>query len=286
MRKTMLFLIVSALYAPVVAGCDKQASEPAPAGPVVPPPSDPAKVAPAPATGAASAAATNANSASSVKGVVLERIDASSYSYLRLKTERGEEWAAVPKATVSKGAEVTITNPMVMKDFEGKAIGRKFDRIYFGELGGGGASAMAAAHAAAGVGGAGTGAGAGVGAIPGHKAGTVAAADAGVKVTKAEGPDARTVAEVWASKDALGGKDVTVRGKVVKYTPRVMGKNWIHIQDGTGSAGDATHDLAVTTTGQAAEGDIVTIHGKVSLHKDFGAGYVYDLLVEDASLTK
>ena len=281
MRKTALTLLALALS--LTAACQQQASDAAPSGPVVPPPSDPAKVAPAPA---AAAAAADPNSPPPVKGVVLERIDASSYSYLRLETERGEEWAAVPKAKVSKGDEVSIVNPMVMKDFEGKAIGRKFDRIYFGELGGGGTSAMAAAHAAAGVGAAGAKGAMGAAAIPGHKAGTVAAADAGVKVTKAEGPDPYTVAGVWASKDTLGGKAVTVRGKVVKYTPRVMGKNWLHIQDGTGNASDATHDLAVTTTGTAAVGDIVTIHGTVALHKDFGEGYVYDLLVEDADLKK
>ncbi len=282
MRKTASSLLALALTASLAAACQQQPTEAAPAGPVVPPPSDPAKVAPAPTASAAGTAAPN--SPPPVKGVVLERIDASSYSYLRLKTERGEEWAAVPKATVSKGDEVSIVNPMVMKDFEGKAIGRKFDRIYFGELGGAGSSAMAAAHAAAGV--TAPSGSMGKGAIPGHKAGTVAAADAGVKVTKAEGPDARTIAEVWAGKDELGGKEVTVRGKVVKYTPRVMGKNWIHIQDGTGNPDDATHDLAVTTTGEAAVGDIVTVHGKIALHKDFGAGYVYDLLVEDADLKK
>ena len=79
-------------------------------------------------------------------------------------------------------------------------------------------------------------------------------------------------------------KPVVVRGQIVKYTPNVMGKNWIHLQDGSGNPADRSNDLAVTTSGQAKIGDVLTLKGVVRTDKDFGAGYVYKVLIEDATL--
>ena len=89
------------------------------------------------------------------------------------------------------------------------------------------------------------------------------------------------------SKNAeLKDKTVQVRGKVVKFTEAVMGKNWIHLRDGSGSAADKTDDLLVTTKDQAKVGDVVLVKGMVRTDKDFGSGYSYKVLVEDASLQK
>lgn len=101
-------------------------------------------------------------------------------------------------------------------------------------------------------------------------------------VAKAEG--GKTVAEVFAEKDALAGKPVTLRGKVVKSNVGIMGKNWIHVRDGSGSEG--SNDLTVTTTtAQPNVGDTVLITGPLVLNKDFGMGYMYDVIVEDAQVT-
>jgi hypothetical protein len=101
-------------------------------------------------------------------------------------------------------------------------------------------------------------------------------------IAKADG--GKTVAEVFAEKDALAGKPVTLRGKVVKANSGIMGKNWIHVRDGSGS--DGTNDLTVTTTtAQPNVGDTVLVTGPVSLNKDFGMGYQYDVIVEDAQVT-
>ena len=62
-----------------------------------------------------------------------------------------------------------------------------------------------------------------------------------------------------------------------------MGKNWVHVQDGTGGSG--TNDLTVTTNATAAVGDTVLVRGKLGADKDFGFGYKYDILIEDAALT-
>jgi hypothetical protein len=110
-------------------------------------------------------------------------------------------------------------------------------------------------------------------------------ADVGdVKVTKATGPDAKTVAEIVGNRTALKDKNVVVRGKVVKFTPAVMGKNWVHIQDGSGSAKDQTNDVLVTTQAETKVGDVVVVKGVVKTDVDLGSGYSYKVLVENATL--
>lgn len=118
-------------------------------------------------------------------------------------------------------------------------------------------------------------------------AGVVKPEEAGdVRVPKATGPNARTVGEIMSKPAALKDKPVVVRGKVVKYTPGVMGKNWIHLRDGTGLAADNTHDITVTTMDEAKKGDVVIVSGVVRLDKDLGSGYFYKVLLEDAKLGK
>ena len=100
-------------------------------------------------------------------------------------------------------------------------------------------------------------------------------------IAKADG--GKTVAEVFAEKEQLAGKPVTFRGKVVKTNADIMGKNWLHVRDGSGA--DGTNDLTVTTAGAIPNvGDTVVVTGPVVLNKDFGMGYVYDVLIEDAEV--
>jgi hypothetical protein len=201
---------------------------------------------------------------------VLEVIDVQSFTYLRLKTKEGETWAAVNKAPIAKGAEVTIQDVTVMTDFESKSLKRTFPKILFGKLPGAGGGKQAAA------------------ATVENPHGTVAkAADIGnVKVSKATGANAKTVAEIVTKGEELKDKPVVVRGKVVKFNPEIMGKNWIHLRDGSGSAKDETNDVLVTTAERAKVGDVVTMKGVVRVNKDFGAGYSYKVLVEEATLQK
>ena len=118
-------------------------------------------------------------------------------------------------------------------------------------------------------------------------AGIAKPADVGdVKVPKATGPDARTVAEIIDKKAALNNKPVLVRGKVVKYTPGVMGKNWIHLQDGSGSPADGTNDVLVTTKDETKIGAVVVARGTVRTDVDLGSGYFYKVLVDEAKLQK
>ena len=107
-----------------------------------------------------------------------------------------------------------------------------------------------------------------------------------IKVTKAGGTGAQTVAEVIINRAKLKGEVVVIRGQVVRFNPEILNKNWIHLRDGSGSAADNTNDLLVTTKDQAKVGDIVVVRGVVHTDKDIGSGYSYKVLIEDAALRK
>lgn len=93
----------------------------------------------------------------------------------------------------------------------------------------------------------------------------------------------KTVAALYKEKASLAGQTIKVQGKVVKVNMGIMGRNWLHVQDGTGEAGK-TNDLTVTSNEAAKVGDQVTVTGKVAVDKDFGSGYAYGLLLEEATI--
>jgi hypothetical protein len=129
-------------------------------------------------------------------------------------------------------------------------------------------------------------------AVPESMAAQHAAAAGGPEVTekisvaKAEGSEGRTVAELFAQRTALNGKTVAIRGKVVKFNSGIMGKNWIHLRDGSGTPEGKDHDVTVTTNDTVAKGDVVVVKGTVAIDRDFGSGYTYALVVEGAKVTK
>ena len=211
------------------------------------------------------AQAAPAQPPTSLAGEVVETLNVESYTYLRLKTKDGEVWAAVPATTVKKGAQVTIGNSMTMENFESKTLKRKFDKIVFGQIVD--PSAKPATTPAA---------------MPAAPAPAAAVAP----VPKATGADARTVAEVVKGKATLRDKTVLVHARVVKANLGIMGKNWLHLQDGSGAASDGTNDILVTTKDQAAVGDIVTVKGTVHTDVNLGSGYAYAVLIEDAQVRK
>lgn len=213
------------------------------------------------------ACVTPASAAAPTNGEVLEVRDVDMYTYLRLKTAQGETWAAVEKAPVKVGAQVSINNPMVMQNFESKALKKTFDKIVFGSLADPGQAAAAK------------------GASPHTDMGAVAAvAPTVAKLSKATGADARTVAEVLDGSSKLKDKGVTLHAQVVKANLGIMGKNWFHVQDGSGKAG--ANDILITSQDKAAVGDVLTIKGTVRTDVSLGSGYDYAVMVENASLRK
>lgn len=220
--------------------------------------------------------ATSQSSAGGVlMGKALEVKQVENYTYMRLQTADGELWAAIVNAKVKKGETVTVGNAIMMENFESKALKRTFRKIAFGTLGGAGEAAAVPVAPAANS--------APLAMYTGKKK-LEKINDA--PVAKASAANAKTVAEIVTQSAALNGKTVSVRGKVVKYNPEIMGVNWIHLRDGSGSEADGSNDLLVTTSATVNVGDVVTAEGVVAVDKDFGAGYSYKVLVEKATVQK
>src|SRR6185369_12214579 len=92
-----------------------------------------------------------------------------------------------------------------------------------------------------------------------------------------------TVAAVYKDKSALAGKEITVKGKVVKVNNGIMGRNFVHVQDGTGDQN--SNNLIITSKQTAAVGDSIAVTGKVALNRDYEAGYMYPLILEKSAIT-
>jgi hypothetical protein len=218
--------------------------------------------------------------AAPVTGIVAETMEASSYTYVRLTTPQGDQWAAIPQAKLTVGDTVTVANPMVIDGFKSPTLKRAFDHILFGTLAGRPPAASSTGNPHAGFSGA-------PGPHPGlpGTATAHAVAAGGPPVPKATGANAHTVAEVLAGAATLKDKSVSVRGRVTKFNASILGKNWLHVEDGSVKA-DPDGTVVVTTSDTAAVGDIVTVVGVVHTGKDFGAGYSYPVLIEEATLAK
>jgi hypothetical protein len=254
-------VILAAALAASLSACDrKRAPTPAP---------EPSST---PSVMSAAAAAPLAPNA--VVGSVLETMDSGGYTYLRLATPGGEKWAAVQQAKVAVGDKVTITGVSLMTAFASPTLKRTFDEIYFGTLDGQGAKGVPTAP----------GDSSALGASPPH--GGAAAPVPVASVAKAPGPTGRTVAEIWANKTTLKDKPVAVRGTVVKFNAGILGKNWIHLQDRSPSKTPGDNDITVTTSATAAVGDVIVVRGIIHTDKDFGSGYTYPVVVEDAVIEK
>lgn len=232
-----------------------------------------------------------------LNGTVLETMDSGGYTYLQLDTGAGKPWVAIPKAKVAVGDKISCQPGMVMKNFSSKTLGRTFDSIVFS---GGLAGATKAPHAAMGKSAMGGGdsfasaVAAEGGAAPasevqaagsGGSQGAIAPASE-IKVDKASGDNAYQVVDAFAKKDELNGKTVRIKGQVVKFSSMIMGRNWVHLQDGTGDAASNTHDLVVTTGATVKEGDVIVMEGVLTANKDFGAGYKYVAIVEEAKVVE
>jgi hypothetical protein len=206
---------------------------------------------------------------SSLSGKVVETMNSGGYTYVNLDNNGQSTWVAVTETNVTVGQDISFAPGVVMTNFTSKTLGRTFDAIVFsggvvegGKGGAHGASDQTMTKAA-----------------PVKKA-------ADIKVDKATGPDAYTVAELYEKSAELDTKSVSVRGEVVKVSESIMGKNWVHIQDGTGTAAKGTNDILITSQDLPSVGDIVTANGILAKDRDFGSGYKYSIIVEQTSIKK
>lgn len=213
-------------------------------------------------------------------GTVVETTNAAGYTYVRVKTDTGDIWAASMQFPVAVGDRVVVPAETPMRNFHSPSLNRDFPLIYFasrigreGAPGPGAVPPLASAHG-------------GDGAMGGGVGGQVPPAGApSVVVTKLDPPaGGMSIAAVWATRAALAGRTVTVVGTVVKFNAGIMGRNWLHLQDGSGAATDGTNDLTVTSDAVVKVGDVVTATGVVAVDKDFTAGYRYPVLLENGKI--
>jgi len=209
-------------------------------------------------------------------GTVITTMSSGGYTYMEIEESGEKMWIAAPQFSVKVGDKVGFSQGAWMQNFKSKTLNRTFDKILFvsGVNGGGGAGSGGASLPQAGHGG-------------GNKYGIpkskVSGAPSVGSIEKVAG--GYTVAELFANKAAIAGKIVAVRGKVVKVSRNIMGKNWIHIQDGSGAEG--TNDVTFTSKAQVADvGSIVVAKGTLAADKDFGAGYKYAVIVENSAFSK
>ncbi len=205
-----------------------------------------------------------------VSGKVVQTMNGGGYSYVLLKQASGEKvWLAIPQTNIELGAQLTFQPGMEMVNLASKSLNRTFERIIFSQglveekTGKSGKKVSKKS--------------------PGSK-GVAAIADGKVKVKKADGANAYTIAELYKLKGKLDKKNIVVRGKVVRVSANIMAKNWIHLQDGTGDNKKGTNNLVVTSQGVPVIGEVVTAKGVLYKNKDFGGGYKYEVIVEKAEL--
>ena len=201
----------------------------------------------------------NSTTAAMHKVVVKDYINTTNYTYLKVEENGNDYWIAVTKMDVNKGETLYFSKSMEMKDFHSTELNRTFDRVLFVD---------------------------GISKSPNNQStGFVhpeinKAPEIKQKVEPLAG--GKTVKDIFASSNELSGKTVRIRGEVVKVNSGIMGRNWIHIQDGTSNNGQ--YDLLVTSNQNAKTGDIAIFEGQVSINKDFGAGYKYPVMIENAKI--
>ena len=213
------------------------------------------------------ASAQNARADAGLSGKVVETMNSGGYTYVRLEKNGKKMWVAVSETKVVKGQNMAFKPGAEMVNFESKTLKRKFDRIIFS------GGPITAREAAAEV------------KTTGSKGKTVAPTGK-VRVEKAVAANAYTISDLYKNSAGLNNQTVVVKGKVVKVSSGIMQRNWIHLQDGTGDQKKGTHNLVVTSSELPSMGDVVTASGTFFKDKDFGAGYKYAAIVENATFTK
>jgi len=196
------------------------------------------------------------------KVVADEILNTSKYTYLHVSEDGGEPyWIAIPRKEVKTGVTYYYKGGLKKTNFKSVEHERVFDVVYLvsdvSETPG--MAGMPANH-------------------PPITNGEVAD-DSGPIDPPAGGID---LATLIAKKEAYAGQIVRVRGRVVKVNNMIMDRNWVHIQDGSG--GSHLADLAVTTQEVIPMGAIVGFEGRIAINKDFGAGYRYEIILEEAQL--
>jgi hypothetical protein len=202
------------------------------------------------------------------KIIAEEIIQGNRYTYVRVSSDGSDYWIAINKADIKEKETYYWSVGSEMNEFTSKELKRTFRSIVFVQDFTDKPITVSE----------------GPKPIPAESmAGKQQAPEyPGIVVPRA--PGGITIAELYAGKNSHAGKTVKICGKVVKFSGGIMNKNWVHIQDGTKEAGN--YDLTVTTQDSVKVGDVVIFEGVAAVNKDIGAGYFYEVLVEDAKVKK
>ena len=198
-----------------------------------------------------------------ISGKVTQTMDASEYTYIEIDTGNGLVWAAGPATKVKVGDTVETSGGIEMVNFQSSTLGRTFEKIRL-------VSVIQVWSPKSGS--------------PESAANDGAAAEE-LSVSGIERVEnGHTVAEIIAGKASLAGNEVAIRGKVIKMNAGIMGRNWLHLSDGTVGP-DGEKDITVTTEEVPAVGSTVIVRGIIATDQDFGGGYQYSVMIENAKVT-
>ncbi|WP_242117199.1 hypothetical protein [Aestuariivivens sediminicola] len=210
------------------------------------------------------------------KAVVKEVLQVSGYTYLRVDEDDVEKWIAAPLSKVQVDQTYYYQDPMEMKNFESKELGRRFESIYF-------VNAISATEDMNSV--------VSDDSKPSFSGSKRDPQNLGTKpeiqkkdVNVISDNSTISIAQLYEKKEEFNNTRVRIKGEVTKYNPAIMNVNWLHLQDGTDYKGN--FDLTATTQDEVAVGDVITIEGKVVLDKDFGSGYFYKIILEEGKIIK
>jgi len=199
------------------------------------------------------------------KITVKEVLQTSNYTYLSGDVNGNETWIAVTKTAAKPGDVYYYEDGMLMENFVSKELNRTFEKIWFIDN---------------------------IRTTPEIQKTMMTDTDMNQhnmkpniekgEFTIAPVEGGVSVAELYSKKEDYNGKTVTVKGIVTKVNTQIMDRNWIHIQDGTEHEGE--YDLTITSQMIVQKGDTIVAEGKISLDKDFGYGYAYKVILEDAKI--
>jgi len=225
-------------------------------------------------------------------GTVVETMNSSGYTYMLIDSGSEKTWVAIPETKIDQGTEITYSSGMVMKNFDSKTLGRTFETIIFssGIVGlknakvDGSApddsfsTAVKTEQKTASI-------TTPAMEVSGGSSGAIAPYQK-ISVAKSDAANGYSVEEIFSQAKELNGQKIILKGIVTKVSANIMGRNWVHLQDGTGNPMKNTHDIVATSSEQPPINSEVTIEGILTAEKDFGAGYKYAAIIEEAVIIK
>lgn len=196
---------------------------------------------------------------------VAEVIQTSNYTYLDVEENGKRYWMAIAKNNVAPGQLMYYNSGLPMSNFESKELDRIFEQILFVQVVSDNPNPESTL-------------------APMERAMVNKSAGEKKQVEIAPVTGGLTLEQVYDQREQLAGKEIVVKGIVTKYNPAILNRNWLHIQDGTEKG--KNYDLTITTNDETKVGEIVVFKGTLNLNVDFGSGYAYDLILENATLQK